>query len=151
MYVERHSVLSFFFDPSFSPSPLMLPLTLNQLNIPTVVVVVNRRVTGTLSVLGVNQPRVASRRARRVMLTNGWSLLGRAIWVGVGTRTQPEEVSGCIVERWGGHHVQYVDQQTFCSLFRLESKRAPGGAYSEAVASASERSPCLGPRTARGT
>jgi ribosomal protein L2 len=60
--------------------------TVTQMTIPTVVVVVNPRVTGTLSVHGASPPRVASRRARSTTPTSGWWCRGNVTLASGGTR-----------------------------------------------------------------
>lgn len=97
---------TFLFPSSLSHSQpcLVWPLTCTQTTIRMVAVVVNRRATETPSARGANQPRVASKRARRAMSTSGWSLLGYGTWASGEIRTRSNGGGGCA----GGAMGEYI-------------------------------------------
>jgi ribosomal protein L2 len=112
------SLLSLPAPPLSHPS-LVWPLTRNQMTIPMVVVVVNRRVTGIPSAHGASLPRAASRRARSTISTSGWSLPASATWANGETRTWPNGCGGCAGEE------AWVDTScTLCRSANLTSRAA---------------------------
>jgi ribosomal protein L2 len=104
-----------YLPPSFSScfrSYLARPLTSDQTTIHTAVVVASRRVTGTRSVPGDSQPRVALKHASRAMSTNGLSPHGCGTWASGGTRTPLNEGDACAGGLWRVDPVHYLDQTT---------------------------------------